>query len=61
MDIRDGRCNIDENDVSILFFESLEGNVKIHSIRIDKMGNVLGAPPSYRRFFTDEINREVQF
>ena len=61
MDVRDGRCNIDENDVSILFFESLGGNVKIHSIRIDKMGNVLGAPPSYRRFFTDEINREVQF
>ena len=61
MDIRDGTCKIDENDVSILFFEPVGDSVKIHSIRIDKMGNVLGAPPSYRRFFTDETDREVQF
>lgn len=61
MDIRDRRCKINENDVSILFFESVGNGVEIHSIRIDKMGNVLGAPPSYRRFFTDEIDREVQF
>ena len=61
MDIRDRKCKISENDVSILFFESVGDSVKIHSIRIDKMGNVLGAPPSYRRFFTDETHREVQF
>ena len=61
MDIRDRQCKINENDVSILYFESVENGVEIHSIRIDKMGNVLGAPPSYRRFFTDETHREVQF
>ena len=61
MDIRDRKCKITENDVSILFFEPVGDSVKIHSIRIDKMGNVLGAPPSYRRFFTDETDREIQF
>ncbi len=61
MDIRDRKCKIDENDVSILYFEPIGDSVRIHSIRIDEMGNVLGAPPSYRRFFTAETDREVQF
>jgi len=61
MDIRDRQCKIDEGDVSILYFESIGDSVRIHSIRIDEMGNVLGAPPSYRRFFTAEADREVQF
>ena len=61
MDIRDRKCNINENDVSILYFESIGDDVRIHSIRLDEMGNILDAPPSYRSFFLEEIDREVQF
>lgn len=61
MDIRDNKGMIDEKDVSILYFETVGDSVKIHSIRLDKMGNILGAPPSYRRFFLAEVDREVQF
>ena len=61
MDVRDRECALSENDVSILFFESVGEKVVIHSIRIDSMGNILNAPASYRRFFTDEIDRELRF
>lgn len=60
MDIRDNRCMIDEKDVSILYFETVGESVEIHSISLDKMGNILGAPPSYRRFFLAEVDREIQ-
>ncbi len=59
MDIRDKRCTLQANDVSILFFESHGAGVEIHSIGIDNLGNVIGAPSSYRRFFLDETVREV--
>lgn len=61
MDIRDNKSMIDENDVVILYFETVGDSVTIHSIRLDKMGNILGAPPSYRSFFLAEIDREIQF
>lgn len=61
MDVRDRECELRENDVSILYFESVGENVVIHSIRIDSMGNILNAPESYRSFFTNEIDRELQF
>ena len=61
MDIRDDRSQIEAKDVSILFFESADENVQIHSIKVDESGNVIGAPPSYREFFMDEIEREIGF
>lgn len=61
MDVRDRECELRGNDVSILYFESVGENVVIHSIRIDSMGNILNAPESYRSFFTNEIDRELQF
>lgn len=59
MDIRDKKTSLKPEDVSILYFEPGDLAVKIHSIRLDKMGNVLGAPPSYGRFFMDEVNRSI--
>lgn len=57
MEVRDGVIKPDE--VSILFFE-LDGlDVKIHSLRYDKAGNVLDAPPSYGRFFMEEIDKSI--
>ncbi|MBZ5644556.1 MAG: AAA family ATPase [Acidobacteriia bacterium] len=40
--------------VQILFFEKLGIETVVHQIRLDKHGNVEGAPGSYRRFFLEE-------
>ena len=58
-DVRDSNTDLKPEDVSILYFERDERGVEIHSIRIDEMGNVLNAPPSYRRFFMEEIRRSI--
>ncbi len=47
MDVRDGTTGLKPEDVSILYFEPGDLAVKIHSIRLDQMGNVLDAPYSY--------------
>lgn len=59
MDVRDGRGRLKPDDVSILFFERDDLDVHIHSLRLDKRGNVLGAPASYRRFFMEETTRSL--
>jgi predicted ATPase len=61
MDVRDGRGRLKPDDVSILFFERDDLDVHIHSLRLDKRGNVLGAPASYRRFFMEETTRSLGF
>ena len=59
MDIRDGQGNLRPEDVSILFFERSELDVHIHSLGLDKKGNVLGVPQGYRRFFMEEMQRSL--
>lgn len=59
MDLRDRETGLKPEDVSILYFEPGDLSVQIHSIRMDEMGNVLGAPPSYGRFFMDEVSRSI--
>jgi len=61
MDVRDKTTALKPDDVSILYFERGDLDVKIHSIRLDEMGNVLDAPSGYRQFFTDEMMRSVGF
>ena len=51
MDVRDRKISLKPEDVSILFFERGDLDVRIHSLRVDQEGNVLDAPESYRRFF----------
>ena len=51
MDVRDGEAALKPADVSILYFERGDLDVRIHSLRLDGQGNVRGAPPSYRAFF----------
>jgi len=60
MDIRDGKSKLNPEDVSILYFERKDLDVKIHSIGLDKEGNVLNAPSSYRKFFMEEVNRRLK-
>lgn len=59
MDVRDGKTELKADDVSILFFEPGELDVTIHSLRLDDDGNVLDAPPTYRQFFMDEMERSI--
>ena len=59
MDIRDKTTDLKPDDVSILFFERGELDARIHSLRLDDMGNVLDAPPSYREFFSAELTRHI--
>jgi len=60
MDIRDGKSELKPEDVSILYFERKDLDVKIHSIGLDEEGNILNAPPSYRKFFMEEVNRRLK-
>ncbi len=59
MDIRDKKVSLNPDDVSILFFERQELDVCIHSLRLDKEGNILNAPANYRSFFLKEIQRSL--
>ncbi|MYI88476.1 MAG: AAA family ATPase [Synechococcus sp. SB0672_bin_10] len=59
MDVRDGVSGLKPEDVSILFFERRGLDVRIHSLRLDDQGNVLGAPDGYRQFFMDEMTRSL--
>ena len=59
MDVRDGVVPLQPADVSILYFERHGLDVRIHSLRIDDEGNVLGAPEGYRRFFMEEVTRSL--
>ena len=59
MDVRDGVSSLTPDDVSVLFFERQGASVRIHSVRFDEQGNVLGSPPSYRGFFMKESRRSL--
>ena len=61
MDVRDQKTDLRPENVSILFFERTGPGVKIHNIRIDTEGNICDAPPSYRQFFMDEVDRDLGF
>ncbi|MCI0490775.1 MAG: AAA family ATPase [Blastocatellia bacterium] len=45
---------IDSESVAILFFEKRGIETTIHHLTLDELGNVTGAPPSYREFFLRE-------
>ena len=59
MEVRDGNSELKPDDVSILYFERGNLGVRIHSIRLDELGNVQGAPDGYRSFFMQELDRSL--
>ena len=61
LDVRDQRTKLKPEDVSILYFERGDGDVRIHHIRFDQDGNVRDTPPGYRQFFVDEVNRSIDY
>ena len=56
MDIRDGK-HLKPDDVTILYFERKGGEAQIHTMGIDRFGNLSGVPPGYRQFFLEEERR----
>ena len=60
MDVRDKKTDLKPEDISILYFEPLGQEVKIHSMNLDKSGNLVNPPRGYRQFFMDEINRFIR-
>ena len=61
LDVRDGVCPLQPDDVSILYFERQGNEVVIHCLEIDDCGNVLNQPASYGRFFLAEMDRTLNF
>ena len=59
MNVRDDFRDLKPDDVSILYFERDGMEVKIYSLGIDRDGNILNAPSSYRQFFMEETNRSL--
>ena len=59
MDVRDGKTKLAKDDVRILYFERDSLDVKIHELWWDASGNIENAPPSYRRFFMEEVERSI--
>ena len=55
------RKNLSPQDVSLIYLEPKKEGVKVHNIEFDEMGNVLGAPEGYRKFFLDERDRRLGF
>ena len=60
MDVRDEKSKLKREDVSILYFERNDLDVKIHSLELDEQGQVVDAPSSYRNFFMEEVNRRLE-
>lgn len=57
-DIREGKNDgVSPKDVQILFCEKEGSEVQIHELKVDKRGNIRGAPPTYRQFFLKEKRR----
>ena len=59
MEVRDGTSGLKPKDVSILFFERIGLDVKIHSLRIGKQGNIQDMPKGYRQFFMEETAKSL--
>ena len=57
MAVRDGSAK--SSDISLLYFERTGPDVDIQNIDVDKNGNMIGCPPSYRRFFLEEEMRSL--
>ena len=59
MQVRDDRTTLKPEDVRILYFERNDLDVEIHELGWDESGNIENAPPSYRRFFMEEVERSI--
>ena len=61
MAVADESVPLRAEDVSIVFFERSGLDAYLHSISVDHLGNIEGAPAGYRQFFLEELQRSVSF
>ena len=61
MAVADPENPIGPEDVSLVYFARAGLEVILHSLSVDELGNVVGAPSGYRDFFLDEIQRSLTF
>lgn len=61
MAVADPESGIHPEDVSIVYFERNGLEVRLHSILVDALGNIDGAPQGYRQFFLEELQRSVSY
>lgn len=54
---RDGARALRPDDVAILYFERVKGDVVVHTIEIDDNGELRDVPAGYRSFFLNEERR----
>ena len=59
MSARDGIGKLRPDDVSIAYFERDGHDVVIHNLHLDEQGNLRDAPPGYRQFFLEELQRSI--
>lgn len=59
MAVADTAHQLRPEDVALVYFERRGLDVKLHSIAIDALGNIAGAPRYYRKFFLDELQRSI--
>ena len=59
IEVREGKLN--PSLVNIVFFCSEGNDVEIYQLDLDKQGNLIGAPKSYRQFFIREQERVLGF
>ena len=59
--VADPNKSIGPDDVALIYFERGGLEVYLHSLSVDELGNVEGAPLGYRQFFLDEIQRSLAF
>ena len=57
--VREGE--IKPEDIVLLWFEQNDGISRIHSLQIDKEGNVINAPAGFREFFIKETRTSLGF
>lgn len=48
------RKHITHEDVQILYFERMDGTIIVHPIDLDRNGNLVNPPETYRQFFLEE-------
>ena len=53
--VRQGLIPADQ--VSVLYFEPKGNSVNLHNLTLDNHGNIVNAPPGYRKFFFRETDR----
>ena len=52
-----GTRKLVQSDLVILYFETGQHGVRIHSIEVDHTGRVIEVPDTYRSFFLEEQHR----